>query len=768
MGTRLGRPYSGAGGVDPQTALNTTALSEITGQLQNPAGTYAALPTIDAEGDAVNQGDYSVLTQDDIGTGTAQAPQFPAGFYRFESGAYVFKFTTGSAHVADAGVIFGTVDGDALLAPLQVGQAYHFQAAFGDVSLTSATEIGTSINGDLLSQGAVAPLVIPEGVQGFITKNATGGLNVSYSIFEPDPLDLCGINEFIHNIGEFHGLISHEGGPGNSKTVRVNGVGATFQNLENATDAGNGVVQFAGGTNQVFDRNASTVETVRDVGGYFEIVTGATGQFDGQRFSVNVDPTVRAFTGPATTGQIQILWGPNGYTLFDPTGANVSSGSTENGTYRFTRTLYGWEVSRNGGVIYTSPEVCEAYPKEDAPEVIIDGTTGFYRLGQFKPATPINTSTAAAGTDVITGLDLTQAAEMSLRFTFVDQSGQTNQWATGLVDVDQAIDAFNAGSVVDSYIPIFDNDWMRMNIVDPATGEMNFVDQGRDMALVKVELWVTAEEQPGLVEVQNIALAGNVTTGTFQNFGDPDPTFTGENGAVVFIEYGDNNRDRFTFLDGAARAERKGLLSSDIEIQIIAGGQIQIRDNDGSSGVTRGWYQYPIKAIGLPAQVSAPAVLPDPISDFAATIKVGQAQLSDGRAYTILEDNAGTVQSTERTFNSLNTPFVEIEVVRDQLATHGPMLRANSTGGRQSQLRFNLINGTNSVANSGADTALPAVLKVTLEEKSIKYLVQFNDLVAHTELEISPAAHDAALTANPASTGQTGVLGVKLYDANPL
>ena len=685
--------------------------------------------------------------------------------------------------------------------------------------------------------------------------------------FANKKLDFCGVNEFLHNIGEFHALISHEGGPGNSKTVRVNGVGATFQNLENATDNGNGVIQFSGGTNQVFNRNGSTVETVRDVGEYFEIVAGGTGQFDTQFFSLNTNPTVRGFINSLTTEEIQLRFGPNGYTLFDPTGANVSSGPTENGTYRFTRTLYGWEVTRNGAVIYESPEVCNKYGEikisQDDNNVLeerndglfvnvsqISANTGLYRLSEHKPATPINTSTNAVGTNIITGHDLTQSTGMELKFVFVDQANsQVNPWQTLEVDVDQVIAAFNNGSAVDGYLLIFDNDWVRLNIVDLATGEINIVDQGRDMAYVKSELWIAAPEQDGFFEVANVGTI--TTTGTFQNLGDSNSLFTDEDGSTVFIEYGDGNRDRFTFLDGIAKGERKGFETNDIEIQVVSGGQLQIRDLNAQSGVLRAWYQLPIKAVGFSQQPHvadsqtlsgivdadlllsntengqafhfqaifgdltltsaseiataingdliiqgsvSPLIIPfgtqgyitknngtitvhynteiveilDVISDFSGTaIKSSFENLLE-RPYTVLEDAATTVSNVSKTFDSLITPFVELEVIREIGAAHGVMLRANSTGGRQSQLRFNISDGSFSVANSGANTELPTVYPPTITEETIKYFIRWNDPVAHTDLEISPAAHDASLTPNPSLQESTGIIKVKLYEDSPL
>ena len=436
------------------------------------------------------------------------------------------------------------------------------------------------------------------------TLTTTNGVDIEagdvYTLF-PDgttyaetPIDYCGLNEFIHNIGEFHGLISHEGAPGNSKTVRVNGVGATFQNLENATDNGNGVIQFAGGTNQVFNRNGSTVETVKLPGEYFEIVTGNTGQFDSQYFSINTNPTVRGFEAAATTGEIRLLWTPNGYRIFDEAGIQVNQNTSEPGTYRFTRTLYGWEVTRNGAVIYTSPEICEPYPKENSTTAVTTTSTGVYQLSTHEDPTVISN---ANDTTVVTGHDLTQASGMTLHITFED-AAITHSWSEQAHDVDQLMARFNAGRVIDGSSTVFSNGYVQINVIDPATGELGFVDVGREMQYVKSRLTVAAVEQDALFEVQNVALAGGVTTDTYQNLGDADSRITDEDGATVHIEYGDNNRDSFVFLNGIARAERKGQASSDIQMQVLPGGQLQILDNGTQSGIIGAWYQLPIKAVG--------------------------------------------------------------------------------------------------------------------------------------------------------------------------
>lgn len=62
-----------------KTELNT--LGNVTGQYAGVGATQATLPTVDAEGAPLLAGDWSVQSADEVGTGTAEAPQFPAGVY---------------------------------------------------------------------------------------------------------------------------------------------------------------------------------------------------------------------------------------------------------------------------------------------------------------------------------------------------------------------------------------------------------------------------------------------------------------------------------------------------------------------------------------------------------------------------------------------------------------------------------------------------------------------------------------------------------------
>lgn len=65
------------------------AFLSITGRLLGVGATFAALPTVDPEnGNNATKGDVSYLNAAEVGTGTAEAPQYPAGFYFYNGNGY--------------------------------------------------------------------------------------------------------------------------------------------------------------------------------------------------------------------------------------------------------------------------------------------------------------------------------------------------------------------------------------------------------------------------------------------------------------------------------------------------------------------------------------------------------------------------------------------------------------------------------------------------------------------------------------------------------
>jgi hypothetical protein len=76
-------------------------LANVTGQYAGKGATFAALPTTDAEGGALLAGDWSILTADDVGTGTVEAPQYPAGIYVRDAAGTAWELVQENQDLAD-------------------------------------------------------------------------------------------------------------------------------------------------------------------------------------------------------------------------------------------------------------------------------------------------------------------------------------------------------------------------------------------------------------------------------------------------------------------------------------------------------------------------------------------------------------------------------------------------------------------------------------------------------------------------------------------
>ena len=194
----------------------------------------------------------------------------------------------------------------------------------------------------------------------------------------PEKIDPCAINEYINNIKPFHLIISKEGpSAGNPFTTNVNGILSTYDPayLVNANDLGNGVVQLLAGSNSNFNSHAITPNIVK-CDEYIEFVSLGSSSFHTEWVSISSDNFINA---QAPQGDIRIQLATSGYIVYDVEGNVVANDPTEEGTYRFTRTLYGFKIEKDGVEIYTSPEVCTPYVEtyENAEKFYVN--TSFHR-----------------------------------------------------------------------------------------------------------------------------------------------------------------------------------------------------------------------------------------------------------------------------------------------------------------------------------------------------------------------------------------------------
>lgn len=370
---------------------------------------------------------------------------------------------------------------------------------------------------------------------GNIASNDTdiASLQTDLSTLQDEALDnVYGVNEYINNLKDFRFVMTHEN-TSLTASCNVNGTACTYQDLLSAVDNGNGSVTFNGGGNQAFTKRAVTVETFTKLDDYMEVTVGNLSEFSTIFLAITDDLNAAPHAEPLGNYRLRLT---NTYTLFDKEGNTVSSGGGA-GTYRFTRTYFGFKVEKNGVLIYESPETCEYYSNV-TEQVITSNLTGLFKVGEDRPATAINTSSASPGTTIVTNLDFTAHPEGELRLLFQDQA--TNiAWKWNSIDVKALLDSFNSGATLDYYVHIHDNDWIRIDVVDPTTGTIQLTDQGRDMEYVAAQLWDFIPQVQGTGEVQFMDLAtantfaATADDGIFIYVTDEDSMYHTSQGGIV-------------------------------------------------------------------------------------------------------------------------------------------------------------------------------------------------------------------------------------------
>jgi len=76
-------------------------VANITGNYAGKGATFAALPTTDPDASALEPGDWSILTADDVGTGTVEVPQYPAGIYVWNAGGTAWELVQENQDLSD-------------------------------------------------------------------------------------------------------------------------------------------------------------------------------------------------------------------------------------------------------------------------------------------------------------------------------------------------------------------------------------------------------------------------------------------------------------------------------------------------------------------------------------------------------------------------------------------------------------------------------------------------------------------------------------------
>jgi len=189
---------------------------------------------------------------------------------------------------------------------------------------------------------------------------------------------------------------------------------------------------------------------------------------------------------------------------------NLSDGSTSTGTTR-PPTVLKAEVNENVGTYLIkypafsdwttwsiSPSVQTSSAADQGSvdilcldlnhgDLTVDSVTnnisGFHMIGQRdEPAATIDLPS-----NIVTGHNFTQILQdhpaAVLRVKVRDQNpAATRPWDITEIDIKQMVENFNAGiATAHAFIHVHDNDFITVNVVDPATGEIALVDNGRQM-----------------------------------------------------------------------------------------------------------------------------------------------------------------------------------------------------------------------------------------------------------------------------------------------
>jgi len=76
-------------------------VGNVTGNYAGKGATFVTLPASDPDASALEPGDWSILTVDEVGTGTVQAPQYPAGIYVWNAGGIAWELVQENQDIAD-------------------------------------------------------------------------------------------------------------------------------------------------------------------------------------------------------------------------------------------------------------------------------------------------------------------------------------------------------------------------------------------------------------------------------------------------------------------------------------------------------------------------------------------------------------------------------------------------------------------------------------------------------------------------------------------
>ena len=623
-------------------------------------------------------------------------------------------------------------------------------------------------------------------------------------------VDVCGINEYTNNVRTYYAAYAHEGAGGTNVTMSINGVGATYTDITNGSDAGGGLLTLSGGANGNYNRRGRTVEGLLAPGDYFEIVKPATGQFDTQQLIITANAGDLANTA---TNVYRIVFNQSTGSLRAKDNSVIYAAGPENATYRITRTLAGFQFEKNGLLMYetqcgdpvnysgTSPVTTHVF---DGLQV--DAAPAWDNDGNGPLLVPQTTGVTQAF-----GVDLNNVDRLVLHYRVSNDTWPIRRE----IEIEHIVRDVDQGYM----LPWFNDDYiaLRLNTADVATGTIRFISVSNTFELLEVEFKkdaVGVSRRLGeMVHMKSTRFAsdaaaiaqgympvkpGTIVDGALdyplwaamhtEYVSGDDIVFPADVDGMFLRNLGGNaanegvyqvdenkahthtvtdvNHPDFTNNGNGANVARRS--SASTTRTTSSNGGVESRP------VNRAYQLYTIidSYVELPATPPVVDTLPLFTGGAAAKTEFLTVSAPDSRPYTVIADDAATTEVIERAYDGAKYPFVEIEVDKDATAVAGVYLRANSTGGRQSQMRLSVVSAVTDVANSGANTALPIVHRELETEYTIRYLVEFTETGGneHTELEIAPAGTNLDLTIDattPPLQQSIGIVGVTLYGSDP-
>ena len=169
----------------------------------------------------------------------------------------------------------------------------------------------------------------------------------------------------------------------------------------------------------------------------------------------------------------------------------------------------GFDVESVGKAFFEILDTNAAPELEPETQIQLEqGNFGLHRTDVYRPSSYPIADPIIPTQEIVTGFDLTKYPEGKVFFYPEDanQVAGTNvgvhAWKPTVFDIEDGLRRFNVMQetgveVLEASQGFFDNDFMVVNIIDPATGTFTLDDRGRALSLIRAELWPIQLIAPG-------------------------------------------------------------------------------------------------------------------------------------------------------------------------------------------------------------------------------------------------------------------------------